>query len=129
MLSEGHGQANQVRRLLQEAERVCADQGFVPIDHGEAGLDVVVGGPARPLGDATNYLGGIADVLRQKSNSSLSLDHLGGLATVRLYSNDRQISQVSYREQVGGQASYTVTVRMVGDEDTQEATVVNAAHE
>jgi hypothetical protein len=39
------------------------------------------------------------------------LDHLGDLATVWLYRNDRQIEQVSYREVAADQVSYTVTVR------------------
>ena len=42
-----------------------------------------------------------------------SLDHLGSLAAVRLYRNDRQIKQVSYREIEAEQASYTVTIQLV----------------
>jgi hypothetical protein len=70
---------------------------------------------ARPGGnpaDATNYLGGIADVLEEKSRRG-PLDHLEALATVWLYGNDRQLKQVSYREVAANQVSYTVTVRSI----------------
>jgi hypothetical protein len=36
---------------------------------------------------------------------------LGDLAAVWLYSNDRQIKQVSYRQVQDPEAKYTVTVR------------------
>ena len=39
------------------------------------------------------------------------LEHLGTLAAARLYRNDRQIKQVSYREAESGQAGYTITIR------------------
>jgi hypothetical protein len=49
----------------------------------------------RTLGDTTNYLGGIADVLEDKSYRG-SLGHLGELRRVSVYRNDRQIKQVTY---------------------------------
>lgn len=67
----------------------------------------------RPSGgnpaDAINYLGGIADVLENKSHRG-TLDHLG-LAVVGLYANDHQIKQISYRELADNNVSYTVTVQ------------------
>jgi pimeloyl-ACP methyl ester carboxylesterase len=62
--------------------------------------------------DATNFLGGIADVLEEKSHRGL-LDHLEALAKVWLYMNDRQIKQVSYREVAAAEVSYTVLVRSI----------------
>jgi hypothetical protein len=74
-------------------------------------MDVVVHAAAdQPPWDATNYLGGIADVLEDKSRRG-PLDHLGPLASVWLYRNDRQIKEISYREVGSTQAGYTVTVR------------------
>ena len=111
MLGVGHGQADQVRELLAAAVRACADSAFVPVDQGGVALEVVVRSPIPAPGDATNYLGGIGDVLQDKAKCSIPLDHLGELASVRLYSNDRQIKQVSYREEVGSPTGYTVIVR------------------
>uniref|UniRef100_UPI00193974AC hypothetical protein n=1 Tax=Nocardioides caldifontis TaxID=2588938 RepID=UPI00193974AC len=62
--------------------------------------------------DATNYLGGIADVLEQKTNRGAAVEHLRDLADVWLYRNDRQIKRVSYREETRDTAGhgYWVTV-------------------
>jgi hypothetical protein len=65
-------------------------------------------------GDATNYLGGIADALevkRHRIKTSGSLDHLGYRQEVGLYGNDSQIKEVRYREVESDRASYTVTLR------------------
>lgn len=49
-----------------------------------------------------------------------NLDHLGDLAVVWLYCNDRQIKQVTYRETEASHPSYTVTVRALNDQADQE---------
>jgi hypothetical protein len=41
---------------------------------------------------------------------SQMLEHLGDLATVRVFRNDRQVRQVSYREEAADRIGYTVTV-------------------
>jgi hypothetical protein len=48
------------------------------------------------------------------------LDHLGDLATVWLYRNDRQIKRVSYRETEASHPSYTVTLRALDGHPDQE---------
>ena len=64
------------------------------------GLDVVIWAPVgMDPWDATNYLGGIADVLEYKTGRGAAVEHLGDLADVWLYRNDRQIKRVSYREE------------------------------
>jgi hypothetical protein len=119
MLGPGHAHAPRVQQLLAVAQAACEAQGFVPIDDGPVALDVIVHAPAggNPA-DATNYLGGIADVLEEKSRRG-SLDHLGALAKVWLYRNDRQIKEVSYREVAADRISYTVTVRSVNPKGTE----------
>jgi hypothetical protein len=83
------------------------------VDDGPIILDVVLRCPARQNpADATNYLGGIADVLEGKAHRG-PLEHLGALATVRLYRNDRQIKQVNYREEESVDIGYTVTIRQL----------------
>jgi hypothetical protein len=114
----GHGHAPRVRLLLEAARRACQEQAFVPVETGAVAVDVVVRGPGQPPGDATNYLGGIGDVLEDKV-SRTSLDHLGDLATVRLFRNDRQIRQVSYREEAANETRYSVTVRVLSEGEEQ----------
>jgi hypothetical protein len=106
-----HGQAERVRALLRAAQRACQEQGFVPVDKGSVALDVMARSPA---GDAANILGGIADVLEDKPGRYYrsSIEHLGDLAAVWLYRDDKQIKQITYREEPG-ECSYTVTVRVL----------------
>jgi hypothetical protein len=111
MLGAGHSHAPRVRLLLEKARQACTAQGFTPIAHGRVGLDVVLQAPAgENPADATNYLGGIADVLEDKAHRG-PLDHLGDLASVWLYGNDRQIKEATYREAEAAEPGYTVTVR------------------
>ena len=110
----GHDHAPRVRLLLEAVQQASQEQAFVPVDAGAVALDVVVRGPGQPPGDATNYLGGIGDVLEDKASRS-ALEHLGDLATVWLFRDDRQIRQVSYREEVASRVGYTVTVWRLSD--------------
>jgi hypothetical protein len=65
---------------------------------GPIGLDVTLyAPPGRNPWDATNYLGGIGDVLEDKRRRGI-LPHLGSLRDVFLYLNDRQIREVHYRQ-------------------------------
>lgn len=80
---------------------------------GEVGLEVVVRGPQdRWRGDATNVLGGIGDVLQRKQQrpGMVDLSHLGQLAGVALYHDDRQVRQVLYREERAPATSYVIRV-------------------
>lgn len=111
MLGAGHGHAPRVRLLLEAARQACIVQGFTPITQSRVGLDVVVHAPAgQNPADATNYLGGIADVLENKAHRG-ALEHLGDLADVWVYANDRQIKEATYREMEAEEVSYTVTIR------------------
>ena len=65
----------------------------------------------RDLSDATNYLGGIGDVLEDKSRRSAGdIAHLGDLVDVALYRNDNLIREVQYRLKLATEASYSVRV-------------------
>lgn len=105
-----HPQADRVLALLQAAQRACHGHAFVPIESGHVALEVTTRSPA---GDAANIIGGIADVLENKPHRAhrSSIEHLGDLANVWLYGDDKQIKQVTYLEESGGTSSYTVTVR------------------
>ena len=60
------------------------------------------------------YAEQIGDILENKAYRG-TLDHLGGLANVWLYGNDRQIKSVSYREIEAENPSYTVTIREIDE--------------
>jgi hypothetical protein len=119
MLSDGHQHAPRVQALLTAArEALRAQPGFPAPAVGPVRLDLVVHpGPDQDLWDATNYLGGIADVLEDKSRRRPVVDHLGELATVHLYGNDRQIKQLTYTEEQRPEAGYVVTIRTLPEPD------------
>lgn len=113
VLSPHHRHAPRVRLLLEGALNARDEQEFVPIDEGPIALDVVLrADPTQPPWDATNYLGGIADVLEDKSRRG-TLPHLGDLADVWLYRNDRQLKEITYREVTSTRSGYTVTIRRI----------------
>jgi hypothetical protein len=115
MLGAAHSHTSRVRLLLETARQACTEQSFTPVVHGRVGVEVVVRSPAgQNPADATNYLGGIADVLEDKAHRG-ALDHLGKLATVWLYRNDRQIKEINYREVASEELSYTVTISQLDE--------------
>jgi hypothetical protein len=108
MLGAGHGHAERVLELLRVARDEAKTHDFEGFGLAWIGLEVTVScgrGPSRS--DATNYLGGIGDVLEDKSRRG-TLDHLGELATFGLYDNDRQIEEVAYHWQPSADPSYAV---------------------
>jgi hypothetical protein len=66
--------------------------------------------PDRPDGDATNFLGGVADVLQGKAPLNVDVTHLQDLAVIGLYADDKQISQILYRELPAGELRYRIRV-------------------
>jgi hypothetical protein len=113
MLASGHQQAKAVRALLLGAGDAAQRTGWTVIS-GLVALELVIRGPGRPPGDATNYLGGVADALQDKSRATVDLTHLGTLAEVALYVNDRQISRITYREGTAPEWSYEVRITANG---------------
>jgi hypothetical protein len=120
MLSAGHQHATRVRLLLEAAERALREHAFAPVETEQIALDLVVhAAPGQSPWDATNYLGGVADVLEDKSRRG-SLPHIGDLASVWLYRNDQQIKAITYREVTADRASYVVIVRRIDHEQKRE---------
>jgi hypothetical protein len=107
MLSDGHPHAPRVRALLEAAQQALA-AGAHPIEHGEIALELVIVSPEQPPCDATNVLGGIGDVLEQKTRRGDTVAHLGPLAQVALFANDRQIRE---SEERGEQVHYRLRFR------------------
>jgi hypothetical protein len=110
MFGASHSHAERVRLLLMAAEQAIAGTAFQPLT-GPIGLEVVLHAPAgSDPWDATNYLGGIADVLQDKGRVGIPLVHLGHLAKVALYPNDRQIREIHYRQEEGQPLGYRVRI-------------------
>jgi hypothetical protein len=114
IFSAGHRQAGRVRALLEAACTAAQRTGWTALSEPVA-LDVVLRRPTgHHSGDATNFLGGIGDVLQDKRRgASVSLAHLGVLVDVALYVDDRQIRQLSYREEAADEPSYSVRVSVL----------------
>lgn len=101
--------------MLEAAKKEIERTGFQGFGSNGVKLEVEVrNGPGEPPWDATNLLGGIADVLDSKAHKKLaqpeSLDHLGELAEVGLYDDDRQIQEVSYRVVDHPEEEYVITL-------------------
>jgi hypothetical protein len=107
VLGARHPHAARVVALLDAAREVLATEGCKLFASALLGLEVVLRCPNDPPSDATNYLGGIADALEDKSRRG-ALNHLEELASVALYDNDRQIREVHFRHEPGAPADYTV---------------------
>lgn len=114
MLGAKHSHAPRVKALL-EAARVAIENGGSSLGKASIGMEVVLRCQRDQLrSDATNYLGGIADVLEEKTHRAGQIDHLGGLADVALYDNDRQIEEISYRWKEASDSSYLVRIWTLG---------------
>jgi hypothetical protein len=109
MLAAGHIYAERVLALLRAASNEAGPGATVCFPDESLGLELVLTSPAQPPSDATNYLGGVADVLEDKGRRG-DLAHLGELAHFALYRNDRQFQDVRYRWEHGPDARYQVRI-------------------
>lgn len=109
LLAQGHQQAGRVRALLAAAV-LAAGPDFrpwtVPI-----GLELRVSAPpSSAVGDATNQLGGVGDVLQARRSRLVDTVHLGDLAIVALFRDDAQIAEIRYSRHDAPAARYWVHV-------------------
>lgn len=106
-----HGQRDRVLRLLEAAGRALQGSPWDRDEPRSIGLELVVIESAtdRAPADATNYLGGVADVL-QSNRRNADLSHFGGAASISLYADDRQIREVRYSVERGDVPSYRVRI-------------------
>jgi predicted RNA-binding Zn ribbon-like protein len=99
-------------RLLLDAVARVIPHDFVPLRCAVA-LDLTLYSPLRcPPGDALNFLGGVGDVLQRKPLDLAG--HLGSLAGLALYDDDRQIRRVRFDQRTAADLSYVVRVRAIG---------------
>jgi hypothetical protein len=109
MLAAGHVHAKRVLDLLTAAELGVKAAGWQFQVGGSLGMEVVLTSPAPPPSDATNYLGGVGDTLEDKVRRG-DLAHLGELAGVALYANDRLFHDVRYRWEPATEIGYSVRI-------------------
>jgi len=107
MLAVGHGHAPRVMALLRAAREAVGDAAQPLFPTEPLGLELIVESLDQPLSDATNYLGGVADVLEAKGRRG-ALPHLAELESIALYNDDHQLQIVQYRWYRGSAAGYTV---------------------
>jgi hypothetical protein len=107
-------QRPKVVALLEAAREAVLGSGFPGFGKRRLRLEVVLYARPDEAWDATNYLGGISDVLEGKAKRLIahpgSLDHLEDLSQVGLYDDDRQIKEISHREVPSDTNSYVVTL-------------------
>lgn len=112
-LSPGHPHADRGRSLL-EAVAGGLPNGFETLRCAVA-LELTLYSPVRcPPGDALNFLGGVGDVLQRKRNDLVG--HLGPLADVAVYHDDRQIRRVRFDQRIASEFRYRVRVLTIGRE-------------
>jgi hypothetical protein len=108
LFSADHAQVKRVIHLLTTAQHEAEARGFRGFGAASVGLEVQLACPrGAGRGDATNFLGGIADVLEDKTGRG-TLAHLGELATFGLYDNDSQIEEVHYTWTAADAPAYRV---------------------
>ena len=111
IFAAGHRQAVRVRTLLEAACRAAQSTGWTPLT-GPVALDLVVRcPPGHRTAEASTLLGGVCAVLQDKKRvATIGLAHLGVLVDVAAYVDDRQLKQLSYREEPAEQSSYLVRI-------------------
>jgi hypothetical protein len=115
MLAARHVHATRVLALLRAAQRALGDTRQPLFPNEGLSLELVVVAPDVPPSDATNYLGGVADVLEAKGKRG-PLEHLDDLRDVAVYSNDRQIHEVHYRYEQGQPPRYDVRIWVLNED-------------
>jgi len=106
-LSPRHAHRERARALLQAVAKLPVERRqFL---RGPITLELRLRPPARRSWDATNYLGGVADVLESKYRRK-NVEHLRELIDVAVYVNDRQIREVHYSHEVSRSISYEVRI-------------------
>ena len=111
VFNKEHGQPDRVIALLHKVKQALEDTQWEPEEQRQVGLSlVIVEPPTGFLGDAMNYLGGVADVLQANRSGNVDLSYLGDLARASLYLDDDQIREVHYSVGSGDTLGYRVRV-------------------
>lgn len=109
MLAPGHRHHSRIVALLRAAREHGTSTGHRGFGDAPLAVEVPLTAPTTPPSDATNYLGGITDVLEAKERRG-PMGHLGELASVALYDDDRQFQEVHFRWEPGEPTGYQVRI-------------------
>ena len=111
LFSPKHGDRRSVVELLGKAKQALDESAWNPTEQRPVGIELLITAkdPDAIPGDATNYLGGVADVL-QANRINAELSHLGDIAGVSLFHDDRQIREVRYSIKGGDALGYAVRI-------------------
>ena len=110
IFNRSHPHHPRVIALLRKVRQALDSSSWDPTEQRQVGIELVMTEtPEGFPGDATNYLGGVADVL-QANRVNADLSHLGGLGKVSLYLDDNQIREVRYSVEPGATSGYRVRV-------------------
>jgi hypothetical protein len=112
LFAADHPGADRVRALLQAARDAVRHDRWSLVT-GQIALELTIHCPGRPNGDATNFLGGVADVLQGTTPPNIDVTHLRDLVAIGLYVDDKQISKISYRELSANEVSYRIRVSIL----------------
>jgi len=112
LFAADHPKADRVAALLKAA-RDAVQRVDWETATGRVALDLIIYCPDRPDGDATNFLGGVADVLQATAPLNMDVAHLQDLAVIGLYTDDKQISQIVYQELPSSEVRYRIRVSRV----------------
>lgn len=117
IFSTKHPHRDRVSVLLSEARRELDKSDWNPDERRQIGFELSVSETATmsPPSDATNYLGGVADVLQAKRSLDINLSDLGELAWTSLYSNDKQIREIRYSVIRGDKPAYSVRIWVLAE--------------
>lgn len=112
LFAKDHPHAERVAALLRATVAALAGSpdwerlGTLPI---ALSLTLLAPKGTEPPSDATNYLGGVADIL-QGQRTNVDLSHLGELSEVSLYANDRQLVELSFGIEPAAAIGYELRV-------------------
>jgi hypothetical protein len=109
LFAPDHPKADRVTALLTAARDAIQRDGWNTAT-GQVALELTIYCRSRPDGDATNFLGGVADVLQAQAPHNVDVTHLQDLAVIGLYTDDKQISQILYREVSASEMRYRIRV-------------------
>ncbi len=110
IFNPSHPHHPRVIALLHGVKEALDSSSWNPTERRHIGLELVITETPNGMpGDATNYLGGVADVL-QANRVNADLSHLGDMGRASLYVDDNQIREVHFSVEQGVTPGYRVRV-------------------
>ena len=118
LFGKTHRHADRVVTLLRQVKQSIAHSSWDRNEHRRLGLELLVSDTAlgSPPMDATNILGGIADVLQADRPRNTDSSHLDGMEMVSLYKNDRQIHEIRYSVKHADDQCYRIRMWVLSDD-------------